>query len=184
MALPAVLRSLKRRARLSTAFFGLLLCVAPQAGGCGYAPLRGAGAPPTTIFVAPVRAEGASLEGAPAAETAVADAIARSPSFALADTGADLSVEIRIVRASSRLAPLSEPAVRAAHYQAIVVWACEARGPDGERLWGGNVTGTASYLSTPGAIETLDGARRRSIAQASWIAGERLIRRLAHPQRP
>jgi hypothetical protein len=145
--------------------------------GCGYT--IGPGRTPggvRTIAVARIEEPGLDLDAAAMVAESVRRAVARGPSTELASSGADATVEVKLLESSSGLAPLADPSTRAAQYRAIIRLTAVLTKSDGRVLWRSSVvTGEAPYLSMPGKLEALDGARRRALAQAADDAATKLL---------
>jgi hypothetical protein len=145
---------------------------------CGYT--LGPGRTPggvRALAVAKIDEPGLDLDAAALVAESVRRAVARGPSTELAPSGSEeATVEIRLLESSSGLAPLADPATRAAQYRAIIRLTAVLTKSDGRVLWrSAIVTGEAPYLSMPGKLEALDGARRRALAQAADDAAAKLM---------
>jgi membrane associated rhomboid family serine protease len=146
--------------------------------GCGY--VLGPGRTPggvRAVAVQKIDEPGLDLDAAALVAESVRRAVARGPSTELAPAGsAEATMEIRLLESSSGLVPLADPATRAAQYRAIIRLSAVLTKSDGHILWRSSVvTGEAPYLSMPGKLEALDGARRRALAQAADDAAAKLL---------
>jgi hypothetical protein len=151
------------------------IIVALSAASCGYsfAPRAGAARP---IHVAPIAEPGIDVDAAAWVNVAVRHAVARSPSTRLvAREEAYATLEVEMVNSAAALAPLADPGLRASQYHAVLVLRGKLVDKTGRVLWRSEATGDVPFLSTPGPIETLDGARRRALQRAAEEAADRLI---------
>lgn len=151
--------------------------------GCGYVPLSGGRGPAEQIFLEPIvdvaESEGrpdASIDAGSELEYALRSAFVRQAAFTLAaEDRASLRLKIRLEAVSTALDSFAEPAVRAARYEAKVALHAELRDQKGGLCWRGQALGRADVFSPAGALETLDGALRRALQQASEDAAARLL---------
>ena len=129
------------------------------------------------MSVAPVLESGTDIDAGALVSAAVRRAVARAPATDLVDPDfAQSRLEVELIGASARLAPLAEPGRRAAQYLAVVRLRGRLVDLDGDVLWASPVVaGEAPFLSAAGRIEALDGARRRALKQAAEQAADRLI---------
>jgi lipopolysaccharide assembly LptE-like protein len=143
--------------------------------GCGYSAVPAAGA--RSIAIGRLSEPGIDVDAAALVNAAVRHAIASSPSTRLVSRGAaDATLDIELLNSASALAPLADPNVRAAQYRAVVLVRGRLLDKRGVLIWESPVIqGDSPFLSTPGPVETLDGARRRALARAADIAAERLV---------
>lgn len=150
-----------------------LLIAALGLASCGYTFGRDL----RPISVAPIKEPGIDVDAAPLLTAAIRHAVARGPGTRLAgeESGAAL-LQVELLSSTSGLTSFADPAVRAAQYRAVVNVRATLVGANGKTLWQSSViTGEAPYLSTPGAIEKLEGARRRALERAAEDAAERLV---------
>jgi hypothetical protein len=144
---------------------------------CGYS--IGAGRAPgglTSLAVETKDQEALDVDAAALVSRAVRRAIARGPSTQLAEEGAEGTLRVRLIEARADLAPLADPRLRAAQYRAEIRLVATLVRTDGKLLWTSSlIVGEAPYLSTPGALERLDGARRRALERAAEDAADRLV---------
>ena len=153
------------------------LALLVSSAGCGYVPfVPGSSFGSPTIYIEAVETPGISVDAAAEVEAALGSAFARQPGWVLSsEDHARYRLQIRLTRAATRLAPLTEPAVRAAHYETEIRIQAVVHDRDGAVLWRGHESARADYLSTPGRIEALEGADRRALARAASMAAERLV---------
>jgi hypothetical protein len=146
------------------------------AAGCGYT-VGPAGGTARAIAVGRMTEPGIDVDAAALVNAAVRHALASSPGTRLvAEDAADETLDIELLNATSGLAPLADPNLRAAQYRALVLVRGKLIDRTGKVTWTSPViTGEAPFLSTPGPIETLDGARRRALSRAADVAAERLV---------
>ena len=161
--------------RTSAAVAGLLTAI-----GCGYVPVaHGPGAPLHHVIIQPVRSTDASVDRA-VVDVALARAVGRAPNLVATATVPDaLRLYVRASVETGRVSALSEPRIRAARYDARVTLRGRAVDATGKTRWQGFEVGRTPFLSTPGGVESLDGASRRGLADAARQAAERLIRSLS-----
>ncbi|MEQ8278881.1 MAG: LPS assembly lipoprotein LptE [Deltaproteobacteria bacterium] len=148
------------------------------AAACGYTTsARRADGTVHTIFVEPIAEPGLDLDAGSDVARAVRLAIARTSGLALADEAtADHRLRVEILGVRSSLAPFAEPALRAAQYVVRITLRGVVHDATGVPAWQTPVvTGDSRFMSTPGGVEQLDGANRRTIEQASQEAAERLV---------
>jgi hypothetical protein len=144
-------------------------------GACGYAVSPGAGA--RAIAVGKVSEPAIDVDAAAMVNAAVRHAIASNPSTRLVSGGAaDATLDIELVNSAAALAPLADPNLRAAQYRVVVLVKGRLHDRSGKVIWESPViVGEAPFLSTPGQVEALDGARRRALSRAADVAAERLV---------
>ncbi|MFO0723267.1 MAG: LPS assembly lipoprotein LptE [Myxococcota bacterium] len=88
--------------------------------------------------------------------------------------GAELVVEL--VDQRTNLAALSDPGRRAGEYRAELTVLGRLVRADGKQVWSSPpIVASASYFSTTGGIESLDGQRRSALARAADEAAEKLL---------
>lgn len=158
----------------SHATVGLFMLLA----GCGYssrvvAPHGG----DLELFVAPVISPGLDVDAAGLVDAELRREVARGRGLSLsaqASAGAELHAELIDVR--TQLAPFADPSLRAAQYEVQVSLRARLVRRDGGAPWRSSaVLGRASFLSTGGRLEALDGAGRRALRQAVQQASEQLV---------
>lgn len=168
---PAVLRP----GRPTCAVLALLL-PAGLGYGCGYG-FGPAGGGARAIDVGKIGEPGIDVDVAAAVDIAVRHALARTPSTRLATRGeADATLEVDVVNSAAGLAPMADPGMRAAQYRAVVLVKGRLIDRGGKVIWSSApVVGEAPFLSTPGPMVNLDGARRAALARAADQAASRLV---------
>lgn len=156
------------------------VCLLVGGAGCGYSVGRGASGP-RTLAVSMTKEPGIDLDAAAMVDNATRRALTRSPSTRLvSQEGADQVLEVELLQVQAGLAPFAEPGLRAAQYQVSVRIKGRVVDSSGRALWSSaTITGEAPFVSTPGSLEALDGARRRALARASDEAADRLVAALA-----
>lgn len=128
------------------------------------------------IYVPPVQGGEVDLDATARVEAEVRRAVARSAGLRLVLSREVPRLEVTLASVTTQQAAFSEPRLRAAQYEAVVVLTGRLVAPDGQvRFQSGAVVGEAPYLSTAGRIESLDGAGRRAVGQAAERAAERLV---------
>lgn len=146
--------------------------------GCGYttSSAHPTGAP-RRIYVAPIREAGVHVDTGALAEEAVRRAVADEAGLLLVSAlDAEWTLELELVSGAAGLEAFAQPDRRAAQYRSTVQLRGVLRDPRGEVRWRSpTVVGAAAYLSTPGALESLDGAERRGLDRAAQQAAERLV---------
>lgn len=156
----------------------LFVALSMSEPSCGYqVTARGTGAAARAIRVGRIIEPGIDVDAAAMVAGAVRQAIARGPSTRLVrGDAAEAELEVELVNSASALATLADPGLRAAQYRAVVLVRGRLLDKQGKVLWTSTViTGEAPYLSAPGPIEALDGARRRALERAADDAAERLV---------
>ena len=187
---PTARRATRARAQAARAVAALLWLAIVPAVGCGYHPIRGAhpasGRSATPLRILPVTGAGSDLDAQADVQWALADALRQQPVFIDAGRQSDvkaagtvLRLSVHIARAGTRLSPLTEPALRAAMYEAEIVLEGRCTDGAGQVCWRGAESARVRYLSTPGGVETLDGAGRRALVDAAAVAAERLLEAFA-----
>jgi hypothetical protein len=143
---------------------------------CGYSIAPGAGAA-RAINVSPIAEQGIDIDAASLVAVAVRHAVARGPSTRLAsDQDANETLQVELLNSASSLAVLADPALRAAQNRAMVTVRGRLLDKKGHVIWeSAIITCDSPFLSTPGPIETLDGARRRALQRAAEDAADRLV---------
>ena len=143
---------------------------------CGYSlSTRARDGEAYRVKVAPVREPAIDVDAGAEVQRAVNTAVARTSGFRLSESDDDYVLNVEILDLRAGLAPFADPGRRAAQYVArVTLRARIERG--GRTVWTStSISGEGRYLSTPGGVETLDGANRRSIARASTEAADRLL---------
>lgn len=155
------------------ALLGLLSALA----GCGYSTrVVGPHGDDLTVFVPLVEAPGIDVDAPGFVDASVRREVARAAGLSLAgEAGAQAVFRVEVLEVRTGLAPFAEPALRAAQYQATIRLRGRLERPGAKGWRSGVVTGAASYLSTAGPIERLDGAGRRALARAAEDAAEQLV---------
>lgn len=149
---------------------------------CGYTvgavrPAHG----PRAIRVAPIEERGIDVDAAAQVARAVRRRIAMGPSTSLEEDRPEAILKVRLLEAKDALSPMSDPRLRAAEYVAQIRLQGTLSSTVGRTLWRSPVlVGEAHFMSMPGSIEALDGARRRALAQAADQAADRLLTHLIH----
>jgi hypothetical protein len=140
---------------------------------CGY----GVGATRAISVGKLVDAQAIDVDAAALVTNAVRRAVARGPRTRLVESdAADAHLEVELLSTDSPLAPFADPAARAAQYRATVTVRGRLVDRGGKIVWTSNaITGEARYLSVSGAVEALEGARRRALERAAEDAAERLL---------
>lgn len=145
---------------------------------CGYTLAnRAADGSDHAISVPAIREPGIDVDAGASVLRAVRTAVARTPGLRLVQDG-DETYELRVevLSVDSNLAPFAEPALRAAQYLVRITLRGTVRDVvTGKVLATPVVQGESRYLSTPGGVETIDGANRRTIERAAIEAADRLM---------
>lgn len=160
-----------------------ILLVLSLFSGCGYGLARARAPHGIESVHVEVRDErGLDVDAAAQVSRAIRGAVARRPALALGSEGSAGGVlEVKLVDASTPLAPFADPAVRAAQYRAEVRLLATLADGEGKIVWRSSlIVAEAPYLSPPGPLEMLDGARRRALEVAADRAAEALISSLMH----
>lgn len=150
---------------------------------CGY----GAASPGARVIaVRALEERGIDVDAGAEVLGAVRRAIARGPALRLAGApDADAELALELVGTTTELEAFADPAARAAEYRAVIHVRGTLYSADGSTLWRSAViTGEAPFLSTPGPIERLDGARRLALQRAARDAAERLVAALTWRAKP
>ena len=160
-----------------------ILLVLSLFSGCGYGLAR-ARAPSgiETVHVEVSDERGLDVDAAAYVSRAIRAAVARGPALALAnESTSDGVLEVKLIDASTPLAPFADPSLRAAQYRAEVRLLATLARADGRVVWRSSlIVAEAPYLSTPGRLEMLDGARRRALEVAARRAAEQLLSSMMH----
>lgn len=129
------------------------------------------------LHVAPIVEPALHLDTGALVEEAVRQAIAREAGVLLvAAPDAEEVLEVELLFGGAGLEAFAQPDRRAAQYRATVRVRGVLKGADGRIEWTSPVfSGDSAYLSTPGALESLDGAERRGLDRAARQAAERLV---------
>ncbi|MEL7371853.1 MAG: hypothetical protein AAFN74_23215 [Myxococcota bacterium] len=144
--------------------------------GCGYTSL---GERTRSLYIPKLSVADASIDTM-MVERAVILAARGHAAFRSVDANAPaLVAKVHVESAETGLAPLAEPAVRAAHYRSVVELRAEVFDQRGQAVWQGRAIGRADMISPSGALETLDGATRRTMRQAADRAAQSLLDRMA-----
>ncbi|MBI4816029.1 MAG: hypothetical protein HY791_07225 [Deltaproteobacteria bacterium] len=139
---------------------------------CGYS-FHGA---PRRVRVEPIQEHGPDLDAAVEVSAAVRRAIARGPSTVLVERAADLTLELTLAGATSVPSPFSDSSRRAAESTERIRIRATLTSTSGRVVFQGDeLLGEADYVSPPGEIATIEGARRTALARAA----ERLAQQLA-----
>lgn len=160
----------------------LLFLASVFIGACGYtvgrvAPANG----PRAISVAPIEERGIDVDAAAMVARAVRRRVAMGPSTVLEEDRPEAVLSVSLIEAGHALSPMSDPRLRAAEYVAQIRLQGTLSSTAGAALWRSPVVvGEAHFMSMPGPIESLDGARRRALAQAADEAAERLWAHLVY----
>ncbi|MCC7383592.1 MAG: hypothetical protein IT384_17260 [Deltaproteobacteria bacterium] len=149
------------------------------ASACGYQLGAATGVQNLAVHVEDQR--GLDVDAEALVAGALRRTIARGPGTSLAPDGEEeATLRVQLIDARSGLSPLADPSLRAAQYRAEIRVVATLLGSDGRVLWRSSVlSGEASYLSRPGGLEVLDGARRSALARAAEDVAERLRASLA-----
>jgi hypothetical protein len=119
---------------------------------------------------------GVDVDAAGMLASSVRRAVASGLSTQLATDDAQAVLRVRLLDVKASLQPMADPGMRAGQYEAKIRCDAALYDKDGELLWKSSaVTGEAPFLSPPGPIEQLDGARRRALARAADDAAQKLI---------
>lgn len=129
------------------------------------------------LHVAPIVDPALHLDTGALVEEAVRRAIARESGVLLVGaTDADEILEVELLSGTASLEAFAQPDRRAAQYRATVLVRGVLKRSSGQVQWTSPpVSGDSAYLSTPGALESLDGAERRGLDRAAQQAAERLV---------
>lgn len=129
------------------------------------------------LYVAPIVDPAQHLDTGALVEEAVRVAIAREAGVVLvAAPDAEEVLEVELLSGGAGLEAFAQPDRRAAQYRATVLLRGILKDGGGRVAWTSPVvSGDSAYLSTPGALESLDGAERRGLDRAAHLAAERLI---------
>lgn len=129
------------------------------------------------LHVAPIVEPALHLDTGALVEEAVRQAIAREAGVLLvAAADAEEVLEVELLSGGAGLEAFAQPDRRAAQYRATVVLRGVLKTANGQVEWTSPVfSGDSAYLSTPGALESLDGAERRGLDRAARQAAERLV---------
>lgn len=149
---------------------------------CGYTvgavrPAHG----PRALKVAAIEERGIDVDAAAQVARAVRRRVAMGPSTRLEEHEPEAVLSVRLLDARHALSSLSDPRLRAAEYVAQIRLQGTVSSTVGRPLWRSPVVvGEAHFMSMPGGVESLDGARRRALAQAAEQAADRLITHFVH----
>ncbi len=103
------------------------------------------------------------------------------PSTSLEDEHPDAVLSVRLIEAQHALSPMADPRLRAPEYVAQIRLQATLSSTVGATQWRSPVVvGESAFMSMPGSIESLDGARRRALAQAAEQAADRLHALIVH----
>lgn len=158
------------------------LALAALVAACGYTvgavrPANG----PRALRVEAIEERGIDVDAAAQVARAVRRRVAMGPSTRLEEDAPEAVLSIRLLDARHALSPMSDPRLRAAEYVAQVRLLGTLSSTVGRSLWRSPVVvGEAHFMSMPGSMESLDGARRRALAQAAEQAADRLLTHLVH----
>lgn len=145
--------------------------------GCGYSmATRAPSGRAYPIAVAPVREPALDVDAGSEVQRAVQTSVARSAGLALVEPNDDAYLlRVEVLDVTTNLAPFAEPNVRAGQY--IVRLSLRVTIEHlGAPIWqSGVINGQGRFLSTPGAVERLDGDGRRTLQRAAIDAADRLV---------
>ncbi|MBK6690257.1 MAG: hypothetical protein IPG45_37675 [Deltaproteobacteria bacterium] len=129
------------------------------------------------LHVAPIVDPALHLDTGALVEEAVRQAIAREAGVLLvAEPDAEEVLQVELLSGAAGLEAFAQPDRRAAQYRATVLVRGILKGRGGQVEWTSPVvSGDSAYLSTPGALESLDGAERRGLDRAAQQAAGRLV---------
>ena len=149
---------------------------------CGYTVGARPPAGARRIHVAPIVEHGVEADAAGVVAVAVRRTIARGPSTTLVDPDlAAATLQVEIIDTSAPVAPGADPAARAAEYASRVRLSAALVHRDGRVLWrSSSAAGEALFVSVPGPMEALEGARRRALAEAARDAADALVTQMLY----